>query len=196
MNRGKIYEVEQIDKQFDQYKLKGLDCKRDFYRFQRATKEEYDAQQLVNVSREEYIDTTIGIKPFLGMSKDELLDYAKKKYPIGCKVSFPNYVTNIVSKQLSWQYKNLISHSGCCPILDIKDGVYTWAEIIEMPKIEVQSTYQPIVTSYSHNGVKATLENMYPDLELTETHQSINKTGKQFSPIKVELIKVKQLKIN
>jgi hypothetical protein len=65
-----------------------------------------------------------------------------------------------------------------------------------MPKEEVQSTYQPIVTSYSHNGVKATLENMYPDLELTETHQSINKTGKQFSPIKVELIKVKQLKIN
>lgn len=46
-----------------------------------------------------------------------------------------------------------------------------------------QSTYQPIVTSYSYNGVK-------------ETHQSINKTGKQFSPIKVELIKVKQLKIN
>lgn len=46
-----------------------------------------------------------------------------------------------------------------------------------------QTTYQPIVTSYSYNGVK-------------ETHQSINKTGRQFSPIKVELIKVKQLKIN
>lgn len=60
-------------------------------------------------------------------------------------------------------------------------------KIIETPKAEVltsnQTTYQPIVTSYSYNGVK-------------ETHQSINIEGKKFSPIKAELIKVKQLKIN
>jgi len=59
----------------------------------------------------------------------------------------------------------------------------TWAEIIETPKTEVltsnQSTYQPIVTAYSY-WVK-------------ETHQSSNKRSK-FSPIKAELIKVKQLK--
>jgi hypothetical protein len=93
----------------------------------------------------------------------------------------------IISQELYWQYKNLISHSGCCPILDIRDGKYIWAEIIEMPKIEAPtSVYSPChitETSYSYNGIK-------------ETHQSINKTGKQFSPIKVELIKVKQLKIN
>ena len=45
-----------------------------------------------------------------------------------------------------------------------------------------QTTYQPIVTAYSY-WVK-------------ETHQSINIEGKKFSPIKAELIKVKQLKIN
>jgi hypothetical protein len=139
----------------------------------------------------DFMSKTTDIKPpeskFEDMSKDELLDYAKKKYPIGTKVKFPGFNERIISQELYWQYKNLISHSGCCPILDIKDGKYVWAEIVEPPKAEVltsnQSTYQPIVTSYSYNGIK-------------ETHQSINKTGKQFSPIKAELIKVKQLKIN
>ncbi len=127
----------------------------------------------------------------LNMSKDELLEYTKKKYPIGCKVKFPGYNERIISQELFWQYDSWISHSGCCPVLDITDGNYIWAEIIEMPEVEpynrvnIGSNISSI--TYSYTG---------PTEPQKETHQSINKTGRQFSPIKVELIKVKQLKIN
>ncbi len=65
-----------------------------------------------------------------------------------------------------------------------------WAEIIEPPKAEV---YNP---GYIYNEATETykVDKPYPGLELTETHQSINKSGKQFSPVKVELIKIKKLK--
>jgi hypothetical protein len=143
----------------------------------------------------DFVCKITNIKPlkskFEDMSKDELLDYAKKKYPIGTKVKFPGFNERIISQELYWQYKNLISHSGCCPVLDITNGIYTWAEIIEMPEAEpynrgnIGSNISSI--TYSYTG---------PIEPQKETHQSINKTGRQFSPIKAELIKVKQLKIN
>lgn len=138
---------------------------------------------------------TADVKPpkskFEDMSKDELLEYTKKKYPIGCKVKFPGYNERIISQELFWQYGSLISHSGCCPVLDITDGIYVWAEIIEMPK---KDGYNP---GYTYNEATETYKVDIPYQDLPkETHQLNNKTGKQFSPIKVELIKVKQLKIN
>jgi len=195
-NKGE-YEIGKIYKWFDltsgvvgKYSL-NKDWSKWTREFEISTKETYDAQQLICVNREEYIDTTFGIKPFAAMSKDELLEYTKKKYPIGCKVKFPGYESKTVSQELFWQYKDMISHSGCCPVFDIKDGKYIWAEIIEMPEAEpynrgnIGSNISLI--TYSYTG---------PTDPQKETHQSINKTGKQFSPIKVELIKVKQLKIN
>jgi hypothetical protein len=161
------------------------------HNLRKATQEEIDS-----------MSKTTEVKPpeakFQNMSKDELLDYAKKKYPTGCKaICLTGGLIETLEGDPYWKEDMIvIPQKG---LISNGTRVYKnqkWAEIIEMPKEEVQSTYQPIVTSYSYNGVKATLENMYPDLELTETHQSINKTGKQFSPIKVELIKVKQLKIN
>jgi len=132
--------------------------------------------------------------------KEELLEQAKKKYPVGTRYKSASYSeTEYVVEKQTFEYTS----DGDIHGEDGKGILYRkgkWAEIIEPPKAEVltsnQTTYQPIVTSYSYNGVKATLENMYPDFKSTETHQSINIAGKQFSPIKAELIKVKQLKIN
>jgi len=118
--------------------------------------------------------------------KEELLEQAKKKYPVGTRYKTASYSgTEYVVEKQTFEYDdgNIRGEDGK-GILYREDK---WAEIIEPPKAEVltsnQTTYQPIVTSYSYNGVK-------------ETHQSINIAGKKFSPIKAELIKVKQLKIN
>ena len=118
--------------------------------------------------------------------KEELLEQAKKKYPVGTRYKSAGYSeTEYVVEKQTFEYDdgNIRGEDG-------KGILYRegkWAKIIEPPKAGVltsnQTTYQPIVTSYSYNGVK-------------ETHQSINIEGKKFSPIKAELIKVKQLKIN
>jgi hypothetical protein len=117
--------------------------------------------------------------------KEELLEQAKKKYPVGTRYKSAGYSeTEYVVEKQTFEYDdgNIRGEDG-------KGILYRegkWAEIIEPSKAEVptsnQTTYQPIVTAYSY-WVK-------------ETHQSINIEGKKFSPIKAELIKVKQLKIN
>jgi len=117
--------------------------------------------------------------------KEELLEQAKKKYPVGTRYKSAGYSKQVyVVEEQTFQYTSDGDiHGETCKGILYREG--KWAEIIEPPKAEVltsnQTTYQPIVTSYSYNGVK-------------ETHQSINKRSK-FSPIKAELIKVKQLKI-
>ena len=168
--------------------------------FEISTKEAYYAQQnqLIHVE----VDKTQGIKSFTAMSKDELLEYAKKKYPIG---------TNVKSLVTCIREQIIIDHNTFYTTNkeiwfkgDKKENILVydngnWAEILELPNKTEKYNRGNIgsnisSTTYSYNGVKSTLEKMYPELELTETHQLINKRSK-FSPIKAELIKLKQLKI-
>lgn len=52
LNNGQIYQVEQVDTNFKQYKLKGLKSKRDFYRFKPSTKEEFEkSREMVGVDK-------------------------------------------------------------------------------------------------------------------------------------------------
>jgi hypothetical protein len=157
--------------------------------FEISTKAEYDAQQNQLIPVE--IDKTQRIKPFAAMSKEELLEYAKKKYPIGTKYKSASgdYEVHTV-ESMDWAFSPAYAVYG----EDNKGCIYLngkWAEIVEPPKTEeynrgnIGSNISSI--TYSYTG---------PTASPKEAHQSINKTGKKFSPIKVELIKVKQLKIN
>jgi hypothetical protein len=151
----------------------------ELHNLRKATQQEID-------SMSKTADVKFPKSKFEDMSKDELLEYAKKKYPVGTRYKTAGYSeTEYVVEGQTFEYYDGDIHGEDGKGILYRDG--KWAEIVEPPKAEVltsnQSTYQPIVTSYSYNGVK-------------ETHQSINIEGKKFSPIKAELIKVKQLKIN
>jgi len=121
--------------------------------------------------------------------KEELLEQAKKKYPkntIVKKMTKPGKGTIEDNYRFDGEKDIVVDTSNGCVYL-YKDG--KWAEIIETPKTEeynrgnIGSNISSITYSYTRHTESP-----------KETHQSSNKRSK-FSPIKAELIKVKQLKI-
>jgi len=194
--------------------------------FRKATPEEIASvqkpginPQLISVE----VDKSQGIKPIIAMSKEELLEEAKKRFPVGTKFK------DLVHNEIFTVSKNKFDFFGKEEYVYVlveknsrnnrtariyKDGV--WAETFtKYPLIPEEcydgnkvNTYVQDESGQWNFKVAKETEKAWNDAmytltinEIASPHHSINthrltNKGKKFSPIKAELINVKKLKIN